>query len=137
MTKQLSPRQLEYVQHLRDGLSDKQIAQRMGITPGSARLYAHRIHEKLEVTNRVEVLMHCLRDGLISLCLLASVAAQTVDVDAIRNSTRTNSKLPRAARNARRSNGRLRFDLLDDLTNGSAAEYLSSYDVYPGSARHV
>ena len=129
MTKPLSPRQLEYVQLLSEGLSDKQIAKRMGISPGSARLYAHRIHEKLDVHNRIEVLMHCLRDGMISLCLAIALLVQSVDIDFTRPTGRGISRTSRMARQMRRVNGRLPVDLLDDFTNGAASEYLQTYDL--------
>lgn len=129
MTKPLSPRQLEYVQHLSEGLSDKAIAKRMGITPGSVRLYAHRIHEKLHVQNRVELLMHCLRDGVISLAVVLALLTQSVDLDFTRPTGRGTARAGRMARQMRRVNGRLPMDLLDEFTNGAASDYLQAYDL--------
>jgi two-component system, NarL family, nitrate/nitrite response regulator NarL len=52
----LSARELEVVQHLADGLTNRAIGERMGLSPHTIKNYVLRIFEKLGVSNRVELL---------------------------------------------------------------------------------
>ena len=50
----LTPRELEILQHLADGQSNKEIARDLGITDGTVKLHVRSILRKLEVRSRVE-----------------------------------------------------------------------------------
>jgi len=52
---ELSPRQTEVVQLVAQGLSDKQIGNRLGLTEGTVGWYLNRIFVKWQVHSRVEV----------------------------------------------------------------------------------
>jgi len=52
----LSAREVEVVQHLADGLTNRAIGARMGLSPHTIKNYVLRIFEKLGVSNRVELL---------------------------------------------------------------------------------
>jgi DNA-binding NarL/FixJ family response regulator len=63
----LSARELEVVQHLADGMTNRAIGERMGLSPHTIKNYVLRIFEKLGVSNRVE---------LLKLTLLSPVGSQ-------------------------------------------------------------
>ena len=52
----LSAREIEVVQHLAEGLTNRAIGNRMGLSPHTIKNYVLRIFEKLGVSNRVELL---------------------------------------------------------------------------------
>jgi DNA-binding NarL/FixJ family response regulator len=61
----LTPREVELVCLANDGLRNKEIAARLGLTEGTVKVHLHRIYEKLGVASRVE-LLNCAREhGLI------------------------------------------------------------------------
>ena len=51
----LTPREREIVMLLRQGLRNKQIANEMGITEGTVKIYLFRLFHKLDVRNRFEL----------------------------------------------------------------------------------
>jgi len=53
---QLTDRQIEAVQHLADGLTSKEIAQRMNISPETVRVVLQRIMLRMSVTTRAGVI---------------------------------------------------------------------------------
>jgi two-component system nitrate/nitrite response regulator NarP len=53
----LSPRELEVAELVAQGLRNKEIAQRLGITEGTVKVYLHAMFEKLEVRTRTELAM--------------------------------------------------------------------------------
>ncbi|MDA8320641.1 MAG: response regulator transcription factor [Actinomycetota bacterium] len=61
----LSPREIEVLRLLRDGLSVPAIAQAMYISYSTAKTYVARLYEKLGATNRSQALITALRRGLI------------------------------------------------------------------------
>jgi DNA-binding NarL/FixJ family response regulator len=52
----LSARELEVVQHLAEGMTNRGIGERMGLSPHTIKNYVLRIFDKLGVSNRVELL---------------------------------------------------------------------------------
>lgn len=55
--RMLSPRQCQIVKLLtEEALQDKEIAYRLGITPGTVRVYLHAIYRKLGINSRVELM---------------------------------------------------------------------------------
>lgn len=61
----LSPRELEVLTLLGDGLSVPAIARTMYISHSTAKTYVARLYEKLGAANRAQALMTGLRQGLI------------------------------------------------------------------------
>jgi DNA-binding CsgD family transcriptional regulator len=63
----LTPREIEILLGLRDGLSNKAIARRLDISQHTVKFHAESIFRKLGVTNRVEAVAKGLRRGLVHL----------------------------------------------------------------------
>ncbi|HEY3638381.1 MAG TPA: response regulator transcription factor [Rhizomicrobium sp.] len=63
----LTPREIEILVALRDGLSNKAIARRLDISQHTVKFHAESIFRKLGVTNRVEAVAKGLRRGLVHL----------------------------------------------------------------------
>jgi len=63
----LSPRELEVLKSVAAGLSDKQVAGRLGISPKTVRNHLSQIFSKLHAGNRVEAVINALRHGLLNL----------------------------------------------------------------------
>ena len=57
----LSKREQEVVRCVAEGLSNREIAQRLGLTEHTVKNYLFRIFDKLGVSNRVELVLSCLR----------------------------------------------------------------------------
>jgi DNA-binding NarL/FixJ family response regulator len=64
---QLTRRELEVLQSLADGLSDKQIAERLHIHPQTARTHMVNILGKLGVESRLQALVFAVRHGAVSI----------------------------------------------------------------------
>ena len=60
----LTNRELNIVREVAGGLSNKQIARRLGISEKTVRNHLTRAFDKLHVTNRTEAVMRALRLGL-------------------------------------------------------------------------
>ena len=63
----LSNRELEVLVNVAAGLSDKQVAGRLGISPKTVRNHLGRVFSKLGASNRVEAVINALRVGLLNL----------------------------------------------------------------------
>jgi DNA-binding NarL/FixJ family response regulator len=63
----LTARELEVLEHLAAGLSNKTIAARLGISDQTVKFHVASITGKLGVTNRTEAVRRALRLGLIAL----------------------------------------------------------------------
>jgi DNA-binding NarL/FixJ family response regulator len=61
----LSPREMEVLRLLRDGLSIPAIAARMFIAPSTTKTYVARLYDKLGADNRAQALMIATHHGLI------------------------------------------------------------------------
>ena len=62
--EQLSPREQEVLQLLTQGLTNKQIAHKLGIVEGTVKVHLKNILAKLHLTNRVEAATLALKKGL-------------------------------------------------------------------------
>lgn len=62
----LSAREVEVVRLLAEGLSRKQVAYRLGIATPTVRAHTVRIHRKLGVHNRVEMILRASDRGLLA-----------------------------------------------------------------------
>lgn len=67
LRQQLTPREREVLQALADGLNDREIAQRLGVSPETERTHMGNLLEKIGVESRLQVLIYALRHGLVSL----------------------------------------------------------------------
>jgi DNA-binding NarL/FixJ family response regulator len=61
----LSPREMEVLRLLRDGLSIPAIAERMYISYSTAKTYVARLYKKLGAANRAQALMAAVQCGLV------------------------------------------------------------------------
>jgi two-component system nitrate/nitrite response regulator NarL len=60
----LTPREAELVELVSQGLRNKEMAARLGISEGTVKIHLHRIYEKLGVTSRVELANYARERGL-------------------------------------------------------------------------
>lgn len=60
----LTPREREIVEMVAEGLRNRAIAQRLGISEGTVKLHLHHVYEKLGVSGRVELLLRVQRSGV-------------------------------------------------------------------------
>jgi two-component system, NarL family, nitrate/nitrite response regulator NarL len=65
LSRLLTPRELETVRLVNEGLRNKEIAERLSITEGTVKIHLHNIYEKLEVTGRAQLLLYATRHGLV------------------------------------------------------------------------
>jgi DNA-binding NarL/FixJ family response regulator len=63
----LTPRELEVLDALVDGLSNKAIALRLGISDETVKFHLSGIFGKLGASNRTDAVRHALRRGLVRL----------------------------------------------------------------------
>lgn len=61
----LTPRELEIIRMLADGLRNRAIAERLFITEGTVKVHLHRIYEKLDVEGRLELVLYARDKGLV------------------------------------------------------------------------
>jgi DNA-binding NarL/FixJ family response regulator len=61
----LTPRQLEVLKIVAEGVSDREIASRLGITPYAVDQHIRAILEKLGATSRTGAAVKAFREGLI------------------------------------------------------------------------
>ena len=60
--KDLTLREIELVRFANEGLRNKEIAARLGISEGTVKIHLHRVYEKLGVTSRVELANYVQRE---------------------------------------------------------------------------
>ena len=63
----LTARELEVLGHLADGLSNKAIAARLGISDETVKFHLSAIFGKLGATNRTDAVKQALRRGMVEL----------------------------------------------------------------------
>ena len=61
----LTPRELEIVRMVAQGLRNKVIAEKLAITEGTVKVHLHNIYEKLEVDGRLELVLAAQSKGLV------------------------------------------------------------------------
>lgn len=66
-SERLTPRELEFLGLLAEGLSNKAIADRLGITERTAKFHASSVLAKLGAENRAEAIVRAARLGLVAL----------------------------------------------------------------------
>ncbi|HWL14432.1 MAG TPA: response regulator transcription factor, partial [Opitutus sp.] len=63
----LSPREMEVLKLLAKGLSNKEIAARLGLVVGTIKIYVANIFSKLGVSDRTQALVVAVKRGIIDL----------------------------------------------------------------------
>ena len=63
----LSKRELNVLDHVADGLSNKQVARRLGISERTVRNHLTRIFDKLGVVTRTEAVVSAVRAGILAI----------------------------------------------------------------------
>lgn len=63
--QRLTPRQLEVLHLLAEGLTDRQIAERLGISTATARTHVERIRHMLRVTSRSQAVTQARALGFL------------------------------------------------------------------------
>jgi DNA-binding CsgD family transcriptional regulator len=67
LAQPLTGREREVVSLLAEGLSNKEIAIRLGIAPDTAKFHVARVIDKLDATGRTDAVAHAVRLGVIHL----------------------------------------------------------------------
>jgi len=65
MVETLTPREMETLEMLAEGLSNKQIAARLSISEHTAKFHVNSILGKLDAATRTEAVMRGIRTGLL------------------------------------------------------------------------
>ena len=65
----LTPRELEVIQKLAEGLTNKEIAQSLSISPRTVNFHLDNIYSKLGVSSRTEAAVYALRHGWVQRAL--------------------------------------------------------------------
>lgn len=63
----LTPRERDVIALLAEGLSNKEIGFRLGISPDTAKFHVGRVIDKLDATGRTDAVAHAARRGIIHL----------------------------------------------------------------------
>lgn len=63
----LTPRERDVIALLAEGLSNKEINNRLGISPDTAKFHVGRLIDKLDATGRTDAVAHAARRGIIHL----------------------------------------------------------------------
>jgi DNA-binding NarL/FixJ family response regulator len=61
----LTPRELQIMRLVADGLRNKEIAQDLDISEGTVKIHLHNVYEKLNVDSRVELALMARSQGLV------------------------------------------------------------------------
>ncbi len=67
MLAQLSPRELDVLEHVAKGFSNKEIAARLGVVEGTIKIHVTKILSKLGVSDRTQALVVALQRGIIKI----------------------------------------------------------------------
>lgn len=62
INRTLTQREIELVRLVVEGLRNKEVAFRLGITEGTVKIHLHRIYDKLQVTSRIELANYARRE---------------------------------------------------------------------------
>jgi DNA-binding NarL/FixJ family response regulator len=62
VTRTLTQREIELVRLVAEGLRNKEVAFRLGITEGTVKIHLHRIYDKLQVSSRIELANYARRE---------------------------------------------------------------------------
>ena len=65
IAKVLTPREIEIVRMVADGLRNKVIAERLYLSEGTIKVHLHNIYEKLKVDSRLQLARYARDEGLV------------------------------------------------------------------------
>jgi DNA-binding NarL/FixJ family response regulator len=65
VAKVLTPREIEIVRMITQGLRNKAIADRLSISEGTVKIHLHNIYEKLGVDGRLELMLYAQNKGFV------------------------------------------------------------------------
>lgn len=65
LASQLTPREIEILRLVAEGLSNKEISERISISEGTVKVHLHNIYEKLHLKSRMALLRFAQEKGLI------------------------------------------------------------------------
>lgn len=98
---QLPPRQAETLEGIAKGMTDKEMAKQMGITPGAVRRYVDTLFYKLKLSNgkRSLLIANAIQQGVLTYTasiLLIAICINTIanaEIEMRRNSTRLTTRV--------------------------------------------
>jgi DNA-binding NarL/FixJ family response regulator len=64
-SKVLTPREIEIVRMIAQGLRNKAIAERLSISEGTVKIHLHNVYEKLQVDGRLELMLYAQEKELV------------------------------------------------------------------------
>ena len=64
-TAALTPREMEIIRGLGEGLSDKQIARRLSLAESTIKIHLHGLYQKLGLRNRAQTVAYAYANGLL------------------------------------------------------------------------
>jgi DNA-binding NarL/FixJ family response regulator len=65
VSKTLTPREIEIVKMMAEGLRNRAIGDRLGISEGTVKVHLHNIYEKLGLDGRLELVLYAKQKGVI------------------------------------------------------------------------
>ena len=65
IAKVLTPREIEVVRLVANGMRNREIAAKLAISEGTVKIHLHRSYEKLQVDSRLELLRYAQAKGLV------------------------------------------------------------------------
>jgi len=65
LAKDLTTREIEIVRLVASGLRNKQIAERLFVSEGTIKIHLHNIYKKLEVSNRLALMVYAQDKGVV------------------------------------------------------------------------
>lgn len=66
LTDELTSREIEVLEEVVKGASNKEIADILNITENTVKIHLRNILEKLHVQNRIQAAVHAIREGLVN-----------------------------------------------------------------------
>jgi DNA-binding NarL/FixJ family response regulator len=61
----LTPREIEIVEMMAEGLRNRAIGERLGISEGTVKVHLHNVYEKLGVDSRLELVLYAQQKGIV------------------------------------------------------------------------
>ena len=61
----LTPREIEIVRMMAEGLRNRAIGERLGISEGTVKVHLHNVYEKLGLDGRLELVLYAQQKGVV------------------------------------------------------------------------
>jgi DNA-binding NarL/FixJ family response regulator len=65
VTEVLTPREIDIVRMIAEGLRNKAIADRLSISEGTVKIHLHNVYEKLQIDGRLALMLYAQTKGLV------------------------------------------------------------------------